>query len=112
MELLLEGISIARIESSARAFGMAKGPFAMIDEIGLDTVLHGGRLLWEAWPERIKIPPLLIPMYKKRLYGTKTRAGFFLYEDSDETAPSGSCTRTGPSPSRKPSSSRNSTSSS
>lgn len=84
MELLLDRVPIERIESAARSFGMAKGPLEMIDEIGLDTILHGGRVLWETWPDRITVSPLLIPMYKKRLFGLKTRAGFFLYTADGE----------------------------
>ncbi|MGD9127018.1 MAG: 3-hydroxyacyl-CoA dehydrogenase family protein, partial [Planctomycetia bacterium] len=80
MELLLEGVSIDRIESVARSFGMAKGPLELLDEIGLDTTLHGGRILWETWPDRITVSPLLIPMYKKHLHGVKTGGGFFVYD--------------------------------
>ena len=93
MELLLEGVSIEQVESAARSFGMAKGPLELLDEIGLDTTLHGGRVLWETWPDRIKVSPLLIPMYKKRLYGVKTGSGFFLYDNQDGTDESVAQTR-------------------
>jgi 3-hydroxyacyl-CoA dehydrogenase len=42
LELLMEGDSIEMIESAAVEFGMAKGPFRLMDEIGLDTTLQAG----------------------------------------------------------------------
>ncbi|MEE8450903.1 MAG: 3-hydroxyacyl-CoA dehydrogenase NAD-binding domain-containing protein [Thermoguttaceae bacterium] len=87
MELLLEGVPIGAIEKAATDFGMAKGPLRLLDEIGLDTVLHAGWVLAEAFPERILSSPLLISMIKAGRLGCKSRAGFFSYKrdgiDSD-----------------------------
>ena len=77
--LLLEGATIDLVEQAARSFGMAMGPLRMLDEIGLDTALLGGRVLWEAFPERIDPSPLLVAMYKAGRMGRKTGAGFFAY---------------------------------
>ena len=60
MELLLDGVQIERIELVATAFGMAKGPLRLLDEIGLDTALAGGRVLWEAFGDRVVVSPLVI----------------------------------------------------
>jgi len=79
LELLLEGVTTGEIEWAATSFGMAIGPLRLIDEIGLDTVLLGGRVLWEAFPERIAPSPLLVAMYKSGRLGRKTGAGFFAY---------------------------------
>jgi 3-hydroxyacyl-CoA dehydrogenase/enoyl-CoA hydratase/3-hydroxybutyryl-CoA epimerase/3-hydroxyacyl-CoA dehydrogenase/enoyl-CoA hydratase/3-hydroxybutyryl-CoA epimerase/enoyl-CoA isomerase len=84
MDLLLDGASIDQIERAATEFGMAIGPLRILDEIGIDTVVNAGRVLWQAFPERIVASPLLITMYKKGRLGRKSGAGFFSY--ASETA--------------------------
>ncbi len=81
LELLLDGATIDQIERAATGFGMAMGPLRIMDEIGLDTVLLAGRVLWEAFPERIVASPLLITMIKKGRLGRKSAAGFFSYAE-------------------------------
>jgi 3-hydroxyacyl-CoA dehydrogenase/enoyl-CoA hydratase/3-hydroxybutyryl-CoA epimerase/3-hydroxyacyl-CoA dehydrogenase/enoyl-CoA hydratase/3-hydroxybutyryl-CoA epimerase/enoyl-CoA isomerase len=78
-ELLLDGAGVANVERAATDFGMAMGPLRLMDEIGLDTVVLGGRVLWEAFPERIHPSPLLVAMYKAGRLGRKSQAGFFAY---------------------------------
>jgi 3-hydroxyacyl-CoA dehydrogenase len=90
LDLLLEGVAIREIEWAATSFGMAMGPLHLMDEIGLDTVLLGGRVLWEAFPERVAPSPLLVAMYKSGRLGRKTGAGFFAYpprQPADAPAP-------------------------
>jgi len=78
-ELLLDGATIDQVERAATGFGMAIGPLRICDEIGLDTVLLAGRVLWEAFPERVVPSPLLITMFKSGRLGRKSGAGFFAY---------------------------------
>jgi 3-hydroxyacyl-CoA dehydrogenase/enoyl-CoA hydratase/3-hydroxybutyryl-CoA epimerase/3-hydroxyacyl-CoA dehydrogenase/enoyl-CoA hydratase/3-hydroxybutyryl-CoA epimerase/enoyl-CoA isomerase len=84
LELLLEGVSLGSLEEAAATFGMAKGPLRLADEIGLDTVLHGGWVLAEAFPERITASPLLVAMVKAGRLGYKSGAGFFSYPSPDQ----------------------------
>ena len=84
MELLLDGVPIERVEAVATAFGMAKGPLRLLDEIGLDTALAGGRVLWEAFGDRVVVSPLVIAMYKAKRFGCKSGAGFFRYSGVPE----------------------------
>lgn len=87
LELLLDGATVDAIESAARQFGMAKGPLQLMDEIGLDTTLLGGRVLWEAFPDRVVASPLLISMVKSGLLGRKSGAGFFRYPGAIPSKP-------------------------
>ena len=80
LEMLLDGAAIDEIDRAATDFGMAMGPLRIIDEIGLDTVILAGRVLWEAFPERIVASPLLITMYKQGRLGRKSGRGFFRYD--------------------------------
>jgi len=84
MDLLLDGAPIDQVERAATDFGMALGPLRILDEIGIDTVVNAGRVLWQAFPDRIVASPLLITMYKKGRLGRKSGAGFFSY--ASETA--------------------------
>ncbi len=82
LEILLDGATIDEVERTARQFGMAIGPLALLDQIGIDTVLSAGRVLWDAFPDRVIASPLLITMYKSRRLGRKTGHGFFHYPDA------------------------------
>jgi 3-hydroxyacyl-CoA dehydrogenase/enoyl-CoA hydratase/3-hydroxybutyryl-CoA epimerase/3-hydroxyacyl-CoA dehydrogenase/enoyl-CoA hydratase/3-hydroxybutyryl-CoA epimerase/enoyl-CoA isomerase len=79
MELVREGAAIEAVERAAIEFGMAMGPLRLLDEIGLDTVLRGGHVLWEAFPGRVVPSPLLVAMIKAKRLGRKAGAGFFRY---------------------------------
>ena len=77
LELLREGRPIDAIEGAAAEFGMAIGPLRLMDEIGLDTILHAAWVLSAAFPERVVSSPLLVSMVKAGRLGRKTGAGFF-----------------------------------
>lgn len=80
MDLLLDGATIDQVERAATEFGMAIGPLRILDEIGIDTVVNAGRVLWQAFPDRIVASPLLITLYKKGRLGRKSGLGFFSYD--------------------------------
>ena len=81
LELLLDGATIDAVERAATEFGMAFGPLRLLDEIGLDTALLAGRVLWEAFPERFVASPLPVAMYKAGRLGRKSGKGFFCYPE-------------------------------
>lgn len=80
LELVLDGASIDQVEKTAKGFGMPMGPITLFDVVGLDTALHAGRVMYEAFPDRIVPSQLLTVMYKKGRLGQKSGAGFFKYE--------------------------------
>jgi len=77
--LLCEGASISEIERAAKTFGMPMGPFTLYDVVGLDVAVHAGRVMVEAFPDRV-VPAELLPMLVEfgRL-GQKVGKGFFDY---------------------------------
>lgn len=81
MALLIEGATIEAVERAAVDFGMALGPFALLDEVGLDTALDCGWVFAGAYPDTLPNTPLLVAMVKAGRLGRKTGAGFFAYED-------------------------------
>lgn len=82
LTLLEEGVSLERIERIALEFGMKMGPFRIMDEIGLDVVLHAGWVLFKAFPERTPSSPTLLEMVRVGRLGRKTGQGFMTYPNS------------------------------
>lgn len=83
MQLLLDGATIEQVERAATEFGMPVGPLSALDQIGLDTTLHGGLQLARAFPDTAPSSPLLVTLIKAGRLGCKTRAGFFAYEEDE-----------------------------
>lgn len=87
---LAEGLALAEagedfdaIDDAAVRWGMAKGPFTLMDEIGLDVVWHGGfvmaKAFAKAFPDRVRFSPLLEERLRDERLGVKTGAGFYNY---------------------------------
>jgi len=81
IQLLSEGVEIKPIERAAKDFGMPMGPFALYDMVGIDTSLYAGRVMWEAFPDRVASSPILPALLKAGRLGQKSGAGFFAYKD-------------------------------
>lgn len=81
LDMLLEGAGVEQIDRAATRFGLAMGPLRILDEIGLDTTMNCGRVLWEAFPDRIEPSPLLVTMLKRGRLGRKRGKGFYSYLD-------------------------------
>jgi 3-hydroxyacyl-CoA dehydrogenase/enoyl-CoA hydratase/3-hydroxybutyryl-CoA epimerase len=60
-------------------FGMPMGPLRLLDEIGLDVALHVAKTLADAFPDRMRVPDVLVQMTDQGLLGRKCGAGFYLY---------------------------------
>lgn len=79
IELLLDGVEISAIDKTARNFGMPMGPIALFDVVGLDTAFYAGRVMYDAFPDRIIVSPVVPALIKKGRLGQKSGAGFFKY---------------------------------
>ena len=62
--LLCGGVSADQIAGAAARFGMPLSPLALIDTIGVETALDGGRVVWSRWPNRMDPSPLLAGIVK------------------------------------------------
>jgi 3-hydroxyacyl-CoA dehydrogenase/enoyl-CoA hydratase/3-hydroxybutyryl-CoA epimerase/3-hydroxyacyl-CoA dehydrogenase/enoyl-CoA hydratase/3-hydroxybutyryl-CoA epimerase/enoyl-CoA isomerase len=83
LEMVCQGIDLEAIDRAGRAFGMALGPLEMLDMIGVDTAMRAGRTLWEAFPERTALTPILPKLVKLGRLGCKTGLGFYAYPAPD-----------------------------
>jgi len=77
--MLADGASVDTIDRAAERFGMVVGPMRILDEIGIDTALAVGRVLWQAYSDRVEPSPATIGMYKRKRLGRKSGAGFYRY---------------------------------
>jgi 3-hydroxyacyl-CoA dehydrogenase len=72
-----DGVPPERVDRAMKDFGMAMGPFAMMDLSGLDVFWHIGQANPEAMRTRSDIVDRL---YREKRFGQKTGAGIYRYE--------------------------------
>jgi 3-hydroxyacyl-CoA dehydrogenase len=87
VHLLMDGAGVEQVDRAATAFGMAMGPFRILDEIGLNTSLSAGRVLLNAFPDRIVPLPILPLLVKREQLGQKSGGGFYRYSRMSPDAP-------------------------
>jgi len=86
MRLLSEGARIEAIDDAMVAFGMPMGPFALLDQVGLDTAKHVGEVLEAAFGSRIGGDgSLLDVMVSNGRLGQKNAKGFYRYRGNKRT---------------------------
>jgi 3-hydroxyacyl-CoA dehydrogenase len=86
IQLLCEGASMKEVDKASTAFGMPLGPIALYDLVGLDTAMYAGRVMWEAFPDRVLLNPLIPALVKAGRLGQKSGSGFFSYKNRKGTA--------------------------
>jgi 3-hydroxyacyl-CoA dehydrogenase/enoyl-CoA hydratase/3-hydroxybutyryl-CoA epimerase len=83
--LLNEGMSIDVVEKSyVQEFGMPMGPFALMDEVGLDVCIKVLKIFKKAFGARIEIATCLEALEKTNRLGRKNHKGFYQYSDKGE----------------------------
>lgn len=78
--LLSEGVAIDVIDQALVQFGFPVGPFALLDEVGIDVGSKIGPILYEAFGERMKPAGVADKLLADGRYGRKSKKGFYLYE--------------------------------
>lgn len=81
--LMQEGQDIAAVDRLyVKTFGMPMGPFALMDEVGLDVCLKVLKIFKKAFGDRIEIAPCMLKLetLKSRL-GKKSGLGFYKYNE-------------------------------
>jgi 3-hydroxyacyl-CoA dehydrogenase/enoyl-CoA hydratase/3-hydroxybutyryl-CoA epimerase len=81
--MIEEGARLDAIDRIMLAFGMPMGPFALIDQIGIDVAGHVALVLEEAFRERVPRTTALQILKEKGWLGRKSGRGFYVYRDSD-----------------------------
>jgi 3-hydroxyacyl-CoA dehydrogenase/enoyl-CoA hydratase/3-hydroxybutyryl-CoA epimerase len=81
--MLAEGADIEKVDRAMTRWGWPVGPFALLDEVGLDVARHAGQVVREALGERVAPPPVFERMIADRRLGRKGKRGFYLYEEKE-----------------------------
>jgi 3-hydroxyacyl-CoA dehydrogenase / enoyl-CoA hydratase / 3-hydroxybutyryl-CoA epimerase len=80
--LLEEGVPIDVIDDAMhRRFGFPVGPVTLLDEVGLDVGQKAGKVLYEAFGERLKPSTVVSRLIEDGRLGRKNGRGFYRYED-------------------------------
>ncbi|MEK7466711.1 MAG: 3-hydroxyacyl-CoA dehydrogenase [Planctomycetota bacterium] len=84
---LQEGAASAKeIDAAAVAWGWPMGPFTLADELGLDICAHVGNILLEGYGPRMRPAPIIGSLFEKKMFGRKSGAGFYTYDDRPDPA--------------------------
>ncbi len=82
MWLLHDGMSIEKVDSLyKKQFGMPMGPFALLDEVGLDVGIKVSKIFHETLGERIMLPTEMMKLKESGRLGKKGKKGFYLYDE-------------------------------
>ena len=80
--MLLEGVSMERIEEGAKRAGFAVGPLAVLDEISLPLMVHVYEQLPDMSFSQKRVYNYLQRMIKKGRTGRRSSRGFYDYPDN------------------------------
>jgi 3-hydroxyacyl-CoA dehydrogenase / enoyl-CoA hydratase / 3-hydroxybutyryl-CoA epimerase len=79
--LLVDGARIDQIDQAMTQWGWPVGPFALLDEVGLDVARHAGEVMHGALGDRLTPPDVFHRMIEDRRLGRKSQHGFYVYEE-------------------------------
>ncbi len=80
--LLQEGMDIEKVDKAyVKEFGMPMGPFALMDEVGLDVCIKVLKIFKKAFGSRVEMAPCMEKLEKSGRLGKKNGKGFYKYED-------------------------------
>lgn len=80
--LLTEGMSIETVDQAfVKEFGMPMGPYALMDEVGLDVCLKVLKIFKKAFGARIEIAPIMELLESSKRLGKKNGKGFYKYDE-------------------------------
>jgi 3-hydroxyacyl-CoA dehydrogenase / enoyl-CoA hydratase / 3-hydroxybutyryl-CoA epimerase len=79
--LLEEGVRIEEVDRALTAWGMAVGPITLYDEVGLDVAVKAGKIMTEAFSDRIEQNRVIDKLVEDGRLGRKNSRGFYVYQD-------------------------------
>jgi 3-hydroxyacyl-CoA dehydrogenase/enoyl-CoA hydratase/3-hydroxybutyryl-CoA epimerase len=79
--LLSEGAAIEDLDAALMDWGFPVGPITLLDEVGIDVGAKVGKIMHEAFGERMSVPGSMDVLMKDERYGRKNGRGFYLYEE-------------------------------
>jgi 3-hydroxyacyl-CoA dehydrogenase/enoyl-CoA hydratase/3-hydroxybutyryl-CoA epimerase len=80
--LLAEGADIAEIDRALVDFGFPVGPITLLDEVGIDVAAKVGKIMHDAFGDRMVAPDTTDALVKDGRLGRKAKKGFYTYDDA------------------------------
>ena len=83
IRLVRDGVDFKRIDKVMEKFGWPMGPAYLLDVVGLDTGVHGGKIMAEGFPDRMGTDgeeTIVEVMVKNKRLGQKNGVGFYEYK--------------------------------
>ena len=87
--LLAQGADFTRVDKLMERWGWPMGPAYLLDVVGIDTGQHGGEVMAEGFPDRMKYDYTTAGelLYKAERFGQKNGFGFYRYEPDKRGKP-------------------------
>jgi 3-hydroxyacyl-CoA dehydrogenase / enoyl-CoA hydratase / 3-hydroxybutyryl-CoA epimerase len=85
--LVEEGVRIEDVDRAMTAWGYPVGPIKLFDEVGLDVALHAGKIMADAFPDRMKPNTVIQKMVEDKRSGRKNGRGFYTYAEGKKSEP-------------------------
>ncbi len=85
--LLEEGVRMEDIDRAMTAWGYPVGPVTLYDEVGLDVAAKAGKIMTEAFADRMKPSAVVDRLVADGRQGRKNGRGFYRYEDGERKGP-------------------------
>lgn len=83
--LIVEGAAVEDIDRAVSALGFPVGPVQLMDEVGLDVGSKVGKILHDAYGDRLAPPAGWQAILTPGREGRKSGRGFYLYENGKRT---------------------------
>jgi len=78
--LLDQGVAVDIIDRALVDFGFPVGPITLIDEVGLDVAAKAGKIMADAFPDRMQPAKSMQAVVAAGRYGRKSQKGFYTYD--------------------------------
>jgi 3-hydroxyacyl-CoA dehydrogenase/enoyl-CoA hydratase/3-hydroxybutyryl-CoA epimerase len=79
--LVADGVPIEKIDTAMLDWGFPVGPIKLTDEVGIDVGAKVGKIMLDAFGERMSPPEAMQKLIDDERYGRKNGRGFYLYGD-------------------------------
>jgi 3-hydroxyacyl-CoA dehydrogenase/enoyl-CoA hydratase/3-hydroxybutyryl-CoA epimerase len=80
--LLDQGVAIDLIDKAIVDFGFPVGPITLVDEVGLDVATKAGKIMADAFPDRMQPAKSIQSVVAAGRYGRKSKKGFYTYDSN------------------------------
>jgi 3-hydroxyacyl-CoA dehydrogenase/enoyl-CoA hydratase/3-hydroxybutyryl-CoA epimerase len=77
--LITEGVPVEAVDDALVRWGFPVGPITLLDEVGIDVGQKVGKILHDAFGERMAPPPGIERLVEDQRFGKKNARGFYDY---------------------------------